>query len=439
MRARVRADLPTSLLDALCNFKEELPVFLEDWTKRLREMWTESAENFARTAEVEFHNHRTTMVPEFIKQRYEEAIAEFELPQLAEALFWCFILIQKYLTIDEVYDAVHVLKRQNFGSLVICVTVCYAKFFKNQPIKHKLRSMTVMNEIDFCALLNLPEVEIEKTEINSNGDFLIHVKSTKKGGTCHCCGNKTETPYGYDRELKIRHLPVFGRDCYMITKLPRYKCMQCPGNPITAQQVSWRNSYSSYTVEFEKYIVFSLINPTIEDVSVKNNTGAGAVEGIVERYISSEVDWGSLKSLELLGIDGISFKKGHKDFVTLITAHIGDETRILSVLKDKKKDTVKDFFLNIPKKLRKTVKFICSDMYDGFINAAKEVFGKRVKIVIDRFHVAKLYRKSFDDLRKSELKRIKNEIHESEYKKLNNAMWILRKNINEHTEGILRL
>ena len=32
----------------------------------------------------------------------------------------------------------------------------------------------------------------------------------------------------------------------------------------------------------------------------------------------------------------------------------------------------------------------CSDMYDGFINAAKEVFGDKVKIIIDRFHVAKL-------------------------------------------------
>ncbi len=41
-------------------------------------------------------------------------------------------------------------------------------------------------------------------------------------------------------------------------------------------------------------------------------------------------------------------------------------------------------------------------MYDGFIHAAQEVFGKRVKIVIDRFHVAKLYRKGLDTLRKHE-------------------------------------
>ena len=66
-------------------------------------------------------------------------------------------------------------------------------------------------------------------------------------------------------------------------------------------------------------------------------------------------------------------------------------------------------------------------MYDGFVNAAKEVFGKKV-IVIDRFHVAKLYRKAMDMLRKKELKRLRRELTEEEYKELKGAMWILRRN-----------
>lgn len=66
-------------------------------------------------------------------------------------------------------------------------------------------------------------------------------------------------------------------------------------------------------------------------------------------------------------------------------------------------------------------------MYDGFINAAKEVFGKNIKLVIDRFHVAKQYRSSFDDLRKKELYNLKKELDSNEYKKLKNIMWILRK------------
>nr|CAA6800002.1 MAG: Unknown protein [uncultured Thiotrichaceae bacterium] len=41
-------------------------------------------------------------------------------------------------------------------------------------------------------------------------------------------------------------------------------------------------------------------------------------------------------------------------------------------------------------------------MYEGYINASKEVFGQRTRVVIDRFHVAKLYRGQLDTLRKQE-------------------------------------
>lgn len=37
-------------------------------------------------------------------------------------------------------------------------------------------------------------------------------------------------------------------------------------------------------------------------------------------------------------------------------------------------------------------------MYDGFVDAAIEVFGQQ-KVVVDRYHVAKLYRNPLDDPR----------------------------------------
>ena len=103
------------------------------------------------------------------------------------------------------------------------------------------------------------------------------------------------------------------------------------------------------------------------------------------------------------------------------------ETVILGVLSDRKKATVKAFLRGIPKRLRHTIHAVCSDMYEGFVNAAKEVFGKRVKIIIDRFHVAKLYRRGLDKLRKRELKRLQQELSEEEYGQLTGAMWALRK------------
>lgn len=155
--------------------------------------------------------------------------------------------------------------------------------------------------------------------------------------------------------------------------------------------------------------------------------GYESIMGIIDRYISTEVNWESIRRLDVIGIDEIALKKGHKDFVTIVTMRVGNTTRILAVLKDRKKETVKTFFSRIPTRVRKTVRVVCSDMYDGFINAAKEVFGDKVKIIIDRFHVAKLYRKGVDTLRKAEMKRLKNTLVKEEYAKLKNVMWILRK------------
>ena len=155
--------------------------------------------------------------------------------------------------------------------------------------------------------------------------------------------------------------------------------------------------------------------------------------GIIDRHVSTEVNWQKVKKIDVIGIDEISLKKGHKDFVAIVTGRTGDKIMILAVLKDREKETVKKFLLSIPKRLRKQVKAICSDMYDSFINAAKEVFGNKI-VVVDRCHVAKLYRNGLDELRKKELKRLKNELTEEEYKKLKGVMWMLRKAKSELTD-----
>ena len=112
--------------------------------------------------------------------------------------------------------------------------------------------------------------------------------------------------------------------------------------------------------------------------------------------------------------------------MTIITSRIEKEVKVLAILKDRKKETIIEFFKTIPKTLRKTITSVCSDLYDGFINAAKEVLGEEIRIVVDRFHVAKLYRKVVETVRKTEMRRLKGILSEEEYKKLKGLMWALR-------------
>ena len=55
------------------------------------------------------------------------------------------------------------------------------------------------------------------------------------------------------------------------------------------------------------------------------------------------------------------------------------------------------------------------------------MFGKRVRIVADRFHVAKLYREGLENLRKQELRRLQRALSTAAYQQLKGAMWALRK------------
>ena len=100
--------------------------------------------------------------------------------------------------------------------------------------------------------------------------------------------------------------------------------------------------------------------------------------------------------------------------------------QVISLLKGRKKETVKAFLSKIPDKLKSTVRWVCSDMYESYINASKEVFGDKTHVVIDRFHVAKLYREKRDNLRKKEMKHLKKTLSKAEYASLKGAMWALR-------------
>lgn len=282
--------------------------------------------------------------------------------------------------------------------------------------------------------LDIPDVTIENVETDRNRDLVITVKSTVEGTYCHTCGKKITKVYGYDREITLRHLSILGRKTYIRLRPVRYECPSCDGNPTTTQQLSWHTPRSSYTKPYEEHILLGLVNSTVQDVCIKEDIGYEAIMGIIARHIQEEVDWSQYSHLDILGIDEIALKKGHRNFVTIVTGCLTDETVILGVLPDRTKTTVKAFLAGMPQKLRKTIKAVCSDMYDGFIYAAKEVLGKRVKVVIDRFHVAKLYRKGLDALRKQEFKRLQSVLSQEAYKQLQGAMWVLRKKGEKITE-----
>jgi transposase len=289
--------------------------------------------------------------------------------------------------------------------------------------------------------LDIPDVRVLKIEQNERGDCTITVESTLEGTKCRQCGRTITELHGVDEALTLRHLPILGRRVYIRLHPKRYRCPWCEGGPTTTQQLSWYAAKSPHTKAYEKYLLLQLVHATIEDVSIKEDLGYKALEAIVDRWISREVRWEEVKGVKILGLDEIALKKGHRDFVVIVTARSATgEMRVLAVLPDRKKQTVRQFLAAMPKRVKRAIRTVCTDLYEGFIHAVQEVLGK-AQVVVDRYHVAKLYRAGADRLRKQELRRLKQELPKADYAKIKGAVWPFRKNavdLEEEERALLK-
>ena len=275
--------------------------------------------------------------------------------------------------------------------------------------------------------LDIAGIRVLKTQIRPDNTIIIDVESEENGTHCRRCGKFIQKFHGLDRPILLRHLPILDRPVYLRLRPKRFLCQECDPHVTTTQTCDWYEPNSPHTKLFEQFILRELVNSTVADVSIKQNLGQDAILGMLKRFINTEPDWQALEDCSELGIDEIALKKGHKDFVTVLSCkNKANEIKLITILADRKKATVKAFLESIPAHLKPKIKRVCTDMYEGFVNASHEVLPDAA-VVIDRFHVAKDYRSCADKLRKKELKRLKTELSNAEYDKIKHAMWPFRK------------
>ncbi|RKZ61593.1 MAG: hypothetical protein DRQ99_20185 [Candidatus Parabeggiatoa sp. nov. 3] len=107
-----RTDLPESLLRQLCQASQNMPIFLAEWSKNLRDLWAANSPQFATQATAHFQQYHTTALPEFLRSRLAEVKHDFNPPHLLDALLWCLSLIQKAVTIQTLSEAIQALRQQ---------------------------------------------------------------------------------------------------------------------------------------------------------------------------------------------------------------------------------------------------------------------------------------------------------------------------------------
>ena len=275
-------------------------------------------------------------------------------------------------------------------------------------------------------LLNIPGIRVLSVKYDEH-KITCQIESTQGYSICHTCGRKATEFHEHGQELELRHLPLCGRQVILRLRPKRYRCLYCEGAVTTTERADWYDAKAGCSKAYAEFLLLELVNGTLQEVAKKHGVTYDVVRGVLKRSVKGEVDWRQLKVLRLLGLDEISLLKGHSDFVTLVSAH--DEQGkpiVLAVLKGREKQPLVDFLKTIPRRLQETIKEVCTDLYEGFINAVEEGL-PQAKIVADRFHIAKLYRAAVDEVRKIELKVLKGVLTKEEYGGLKGVLWALRK------------
>ena len=136
----------------------------------------------------------------------------------------------------------------------------------------------------FTGLLNLPDIVVEIRNSPNDRDVIICVKSTRESVPCRTCGQLTRN-HGSGRPLRLRHLPLLGKETYTEITPRRSCCEHCKDSPTTTERLDGYELNSKMTKLFEHHLLFELISSTTVDVSRKENVDYHAVDSLITHYI----------------------------------------------------------------------------------------------------------------------------------------------------------
>src|SRR5215210_4577089 len=221
--------------------------------------------------------------------------------------------------------------------------------------------------------LDIPDVCVLQIDLTQANEFIFTVESTLSSTTCRRCGRTITDQHGEERSRLLRHLPILGRVVYLRIRPKRFRCPYCDDHPTTTQELEWYDPNPLHTKAYERQLIVQLVNSTVTDVVAKEDVSYDALLGILDRWIATTIDWQTLEPFPVLGIDEIALKKGHRDFVAVLTAKTATgRLHVLAILPDRLKATVVAWLQAIPKEHRRRIHTVCTDMWEGYVSAVEE-------------------------------------------------------------------
>jgi transposase len=250
----------------------------------------------------------------------------------------------------------------------------------------------VRNVTLWRSLLGVEKAVIEEVEFDEDEQLLIvDVRPTKRArGRCGRCSRPSP---GYDRgqgRRRWRALDVGTVRVVLEAESPRVNCRE---HGPTVAAVPWARHGAGHTRDFDDQVAWLATRASKKAVTELMRIAWRSVGAIVSRVnasIEARVD--RLEGLTRIGIDEISYKRGHK-YLTVVVDH--DQRRLVWAGEGKDKDTLRGFFDVLGPQRSAAITHVSADSATWVATVVAERCPNAIRCA-DPFHIIKWATEALD-------------------------------------------
>jgi len=249
----------------------------------------------------------------------------------------------------------------------------------------------------------------------------------RKNGRPICSGCGRSGP-GYDRlpERRFEFVPLWGIAVCFVYAMRRVDCPTCG---VTVERVPWAEGKCHLTTSYRWFLARWAKHLSWEEVARVFRTNWRNVFESVKHAVSWGLAHRNLGGIEAIGVDEIQWQRGHR-YLTLVYQIEDGMKRLLWVAEERTEESLRGFFKMLSDEVRLGIRFVCSDMWQAYLNVIAEQVRQAVH-VLDRFHIMKQMNEAIDKVRRSEARQLEEDGYEPVLK---HSRWCLLKRRENLTE-----
>jgi transposase len=231
----------------------------------------------------------------------------------------------------------------------------------------------------------------------------IEVEVRPRQGSAVVCSGCSKPAPGYDHlpERRFEFIPFWGILVFFLYRMRRVHCRNCG---ILVEEVPWGDGKHQSTKAHMLFLARWARKLSWQETAEAFHTSWDRVCDAVEYVVHWGLEHRTLAPILAIGVDEIQYAKGHK-YLTLVYQIDQGITRLLWVGRERTIESFQGFFTLIGDQLAAQIQFVCSDMWQPYLDVIRQKCSQALHI-LDRFHIVAKMNKALDEVRADESRRM---------------------------------